>query len=242
MTEARPIIITGASSGIGLALARQCLKQGRKVHAIARNFARAEIPEDKNFIRHPQDLAQLDALDVLAKTLLKQIDTPFDLVHCAGYGRFGQLEQFNGQQMLQLITTNLISVMTLTRYLLPAMKQQQKGKIIIVGSESALKAGKQGSVYSASKFGLRGFALALRQECAARGVAVCQVHPGMVDTAFFDALDFRPAAQPGCALTAEDVAEVLWQVLQAPQHRVMDEIHLSPIRHKINFDSATSEC
>lgn len=235
MTKTRAVIITGASSGIGLATAKCCLQQGREVYGIARNFEREGIPNAAAFKIYRQDLAQLQAIPELAKTLLKDIKVPFDLIHCAGYGRFAALEQFNWQQMQQMLNTNLLSVMSLTRYLLPSLKQQGSGKIIMVGSESALKAGKQGSVYSASKFGLRGFALALRQECASRGVAVCQVHPGMVATEFFAHQDFRPAPERECFLSAEDVAEVLLQVLQAPAHLVLDEIHLSPAVHKIQF-------
>ena len=80
----------------------------------------------------------------------------------------------------------------MTRALIPLMKKQKKGKIIFIGSDSALQGGKQGSIYSVAKFGLRGFSQALRDECAKSKVHISIVNPGMVRTDFFDELSFSP--------------------------------------------------
>ena len=123
----------------------------------------------------------------------------------------------------------------MTRALVPVMKKQKKGKIIFLGSQSALQGGQQGSVYSATKFGLRGFAQALREECAKSRLHVSIVNPGMVRTKFFDKLSFSPGDDPTNAIEPEDVAEVVLSILKMREGTVIDEINLSPLNKVIKF-------
>ena len=97
-----------------------------------------------------------------------------------------------------------------------------------MGSEAALTGTAQGSLYCAAKFALRGLAQALRAECARAGVRVTLVNPGMVQSPFFDELDFRPGPEPDNYILPEDVAEVIVQALTARDGTVLDEINLSP--------------
>ncbi|MCK5307276.1 MAG: SDR family oxidoreductase, partial [Zetaproteobacteria bacterium] len=112
--------------------------------------------------------------------------------------------------------------------LLPGMKQRKSGTLIFMGSETALDGAKRGTVYSASKFGLRGLAQSLRLECATSGVRVGIINPGMVKTEFFDQLDFQPGVDPDNYILPEDVAEAVLLVLEARYGTVFDEINLSP--------------
>ncbi|MCZ6795808.1 MAG: SDR family NAD(P)-dependent oxidoreductase, partial [Planctomycetota bacterium] len=96
---------------------------------------------------------------------------------------------------------------------------------------------RQGAVYCASKFALRGFAQALREECAASGVRVTIVNPGMVRTGFFDDLDFAPGEEPANYVLPEDVAEVVAAVLSMRRETVVDEINLSPLKKVVRFRS-----
>jgi len=177
----------------------------------------------------------LSNLNQLEKSLLPVKDLPVidGIVLSHGYGDFGALEQFSSQRVRKLIDTNLTSTILLARFFLPIMKTQGHGTLALVGSEAALRGGRQGAVYSATKFAVRGLAQSLRYEASNAGVRILLVNPGMVDTPFFDDLDFGPGEDVNNALEAEDVAEAIFHGLTAPAHAVLDEINLSPLKHVV---------
>jgi short-subunit dehydrogenase len=233
MAEGRRALITGASSGIGLAISRRLLEQGYEVTGISRR-GQTDAPGHENF--HPEviDLDDLDALETRLKTILGARD--FDcFIHAAGQGYFGSIEQFSVAQIEKSMRVNLTSGMVICRSLLPGLRRRGAGRIVFIGSEAALQAGRKGALYSAAKFGLRGFCLALREDCASDGIQVSMVNPGMVRSPFFDALPFAPGAAPENAIEVTDVAEVVAQILQSSPHIVIDEINLSPRVKSIHF-------
>ena len=233
MTE-KNIIVSGASSGIGHAISVRLLQRGYRVTGLARDFSKFPCA-DPNFTPVCMDLSDLDALPAKLDALTRQ-DTPVDgLVCCAGSGRFGSLEEFSLVQIRTLLDLNLTSQLYLVRALLPGMKQRAGGNIIFMGSEAALAGGKRGAVYSAAKFGLRGLAQALRQECAASGLRVSIINPGMVQTEFFNELDFRPGEAPDNYILPEDVAQAVQLILETREGTVIDEINLSPQKKVIRF-------
>ena len=109
------------------------------------------------------------------------------------------------------------------------------GRFIFVGSESALSAGKKGALYSAAKFGLRGFCQALREDCASDGITVSLINPGMVRSPFFDGQSFAPAEAAENAITVDDIANVIWHILQSNPDIVFDEINMSPRVKSLSF-------
>ncbi len=230
----RTYLISGASRGIGRSISERLLAEGCRVIGLARRF-------DSLFTAHPHfepvaiDLSQLDALPQRLSALSRQL-TALDGVICsAGYGRFGSLEQFSPMQVRALVDLNLTSQILLSREFLPHLKRQKQGDLIFIGSEAALSGGRNGAAYCASKFGLRGFAQSLREECAASGVRVGIINPGMVATEFFDDLDFRPGKSPDQHLTPGDVADAVSLMLNTRQGTVIDEINLSPQKRVIEF-------
>ena len=150
-------------------------------------------------------------------------------------GRFGHLEQFSYAQIRELLDLNFTSQAFTVRAFLPRMKRSGCGDIVIIGSEAALRGSRKGSLYCASKFALRGFSQALREEASSAGIRVCLVNPGMVRTPFFDELDFEPGDAPDQHVLPEDVAAVVCSVLQAREGTVIDEINLSPQKRVIDF-------
>lgn len=233
MTENGSALITGASSGIGLATARLLLERGYRVCGISRRGAVPEL-EHENFMALSIDLGDLEAVDREMKALLAGHE--FDcLVHAAGQGLFGSLEQFSIAQIESQLRINLASAMVVCRSLLPALRRRGDGRLVFIGSESALAAGRKGALYSAAKFGLRGFCQALREDCAHNGIRVSLVNPGMVRSPFFDKLSFAPGPQPENAIAAGDVAEVVWQILQASRDIVIDEVNLTPRVKSVDF-------
>jgi short-subunit dehydrogenase len=233
VADVKRALITGSSSGIGLAIARQLLEQGYEVTGISRRGQTDALRHD-NFSAQAIDLGDLAALETRLKTILEARE--FDcFIHAAGQGQFGSIEQFSVAQIEKSIRVNLVSGMVICRGLLPHLRQRGTGRIVFIGSESALQAGRKGALYSAAKFGLRGFCLALREDCASDGIQISLVNPGMVRSPFFDALPFAPGAAPENAIEVADVAEVVAQILNTSPNIVIDEINLSPRVKSIDF-------
>ena len=115
------------------------------------------------------------------------------------------------------------------------MRRLGQGRLVFIGSESAINAGKKGSLYCAAKFGLRGFCQSLRADCAADGIAISLINPGMVRSPFFDQQDFAPGPLPENAIEVGDVASQICNLLQTPPHMVVDEINLSPMIKSLQF-------
>lgn len=225
------IVITGASSGIGLAMSKILLEQGYRVLGIARSFEKSSI-EHKNFSAESLDMSDIDNLPNRMSEIIASINIPVKaLINNAGMGKMGFLEQLSVQDMRSLMDINFMSHAIVTKAFLPMLKKQAQGDIVFIASEAALKGSRQGSIYCASKFAIRGFAQALRDECGKSGVRVTVINPGAVRTAFFDDLHFEPGSEPENAIEPEDIAQMLLTVIEARPGTVFDEITLSPLNH-----------
>ena len=230
----RTVLVTGASSGIGRAIAKNLLQQGHQVLGASRDSARFTHAQE-GFTPVQMDLSRLDELSQQLRELQYRFPELDAVIFCAGRGQFGALEQFSYAQIEALISLNLTSQIFLTRALLPALKRKARGDLIFIGSEAALKGSRQGAVYCASKFAIRGFTQALREECGKSHVRVCLINPGMVKTPFFEQLSFEPGDDASHYLLPEDVAEAVSYVLNSRAHMVIDEINLNPLNKVVKF-------
>ena len=222
------VVVTGASSGIGLALVKAMLAEGYAVLGVANNFDKARLSHP-NFSSRSINLADLDALPEAMSSLLNEIEIPIKaLINNAGIGRMGFLEQLSVKDIRLVMDTNLTSQVIVTKAFLPLLKKQGEGDILFMGSEAALKGARQGSIYCASKFAIRGFSQALREECGKSGVRVTLINPGAVRTPFFEKLNFEPEFAPENAIEPEDIASAVSMVLASRSGTVFDEITLSP--------------
>ena len=194
---------------------------------VARDFLKTP---DTGMTQLVLDLADLETLPETLKTQ-NAFNANFDaLILNAGYGQFGGLEQFSHQQIRHLLDTNLVSNLFLIKHFLPNFKKQGGKDIVLIGSESALQGAKQGAVYCASKFAIRGLAQSLRADCANSDVRVILINPGPVDTPFFDELNFEPEQGAKYALDPESVADTILHALRQPREAVIDEISIQPIK------------
>lgn len=228
------VLVTGASSGIGRAIAQLLLQQGHEVIGVARD-CQTFTHSHANFHAVSLDFSRLNDLPKQLKTLSKQFPQINAVVFSAGIGRFGTLEQFSYAQIEQLLNVNFTGQVFLTRALLPQLKQQTRSDLIYIGSEAALKGSRKGAMYCASKFALRGFTQALREECAGNGIRVSLINAGMVKTAFFDDLNFCHGDEAQHYLLPEDIAEIVLHILNSRADMVFDEINLNPLQKVIRF-------
>ena len=230
----RSILVTGASRGVGAAITAGLLGEGCNVIGIARKFNGAFSDDDK-FEAVELDLSKLDNIPAQFQSIRRKFRSIDGVVCNAGFGRFGSLEEFSSTQIRDLVDLNLTSQILLTREFLPSMKTQGFGDIIFMGSEAALRGGKRGAVYSATKFALRGLAESLREECSGSGVRVSIINPGMVATDFFEELNFQPGKDADCHLVPDDIYAALELILTARPGININEIELSPHRKLIEF-------
>jgi NADP-dependent 3-hydroxy acid dehydrogenase YdfG len=230
----RTVLVTGASSGIGRAVAQSLLQQGHTVIGVSRD-CRKFTRQIKNFRSVELDLSQLNELPKKIRQLQQMFPEIDAVVFSAGIGQFGSLEEFSYSQIEALMTINFTSQVFLTKALLPALKRKANSDLIFIGSEAALKGSRKGAIYCASKFAIRGFTQALREECGSSNVRVCLINPGMVKTAFFEHLSFEPGDHECNAILPEDVAATVSHVLSSRAQIVIDEINLSPLNKVIKF-------
>lgn len=223
-------LVTGASSGIGLAIAQRLLRRGVEVLALSRTAG--PLAGAHGYHHRKADLADLSVLAGLAGELGGERGLA-GAVFNAGAGRFGGLEEFGNDDIRRLVDLNLTGALLLARALLPALKRSGRGELIFIGSETALAGGRYGAVYAATKAGIAGFARALRLECASSGVRVAVINPGMVRTGFFDELAFEPGSDRDNAVAVETVVRAVEMVIDAPPGTVLDEINLSPQKNVV---------
>ena len=224
----RTVLLTGSSSGIGKAIAKNLLKNMYKVVGLCRTN---KLEPTSLFHFFPLDLNYPEKIKELLVKLHKSHPEINTLICNAGKGLFGSLEQYSIPQIQSCLHVNFLSHVYIVRFFLPFLKKLDRADIIFIGSEAALQGKKQGSIYCASKFALRGFAQALREECSKSSVRVSIVQPGMTQTPFFDRLHFRP--EKHCALQPHTIAQAVQMILHLDKQAVCDEIILSPLKKGI---------
>ena len=175
-------LVTGATGGIGGAVARALHQRGAHVLLSARREElleelRAELGERAEAL--PADLAEPGGPARLAETA-GAVDV---LVANAGLPASGRVEDFEPDQIDRALDVNLRAPMQLTRALLPGMLERGRGHVVLVSSLSGKVASPRSGIYSATKFGLRGFAAGLREDVEPRGIGVTVVFPGFVSEA-----------------------------------------------------------
>ncbi len=226
--------MTGARSGIGLAVCEKLLEQGYGVIGISRSIDNDKLKHD-NFTVLACDLRDFEQTRQKIKPLLNARQAVSGMVFCAGSGYFGNLEQLDFKKIQALIELNLLSPMFLSKLLIPYFKAQASGRLVFLGSEAALQGTQKGTVYCASKFGLRGFVQALSAECRSAGLNITLINPGMVDTPFYDALYFKPGADQSNHIPVKAVAECVYNVLKADKNALIEEINLMPRNRVLDF-------
>lgn len=197
----RRAIITGASSGIGRAIASQLYRQGAEIIVTARREER--LTELIDEIRIPGQGAIAVAGDVtdaeLRKHLLRTAEQEFGgldiLVNNAGIGAVGPFAEADEGRLRTIMEVNFFAPLELTRLAIPALREGERPIIVNVGSVLGHFAMPDKSEYCASKFAMHGFSDALHAELAAEGIDVLLVSPSTTSSEFFDQVIDKPAGR-----------------------------------------------
>ncbi len=180
------VIVTGASSGIGAATAREFARHGAQVILAARRVEELAIQvqtiigEGHHAIAIPTDITDAVQITKLVEQTIEQFSHIDVLVNNAGIGRLRPFHKEPEEYINQVIDVNLRGAMLMTRAVLPGMLERHHGAIISIASVAGHVA--LNPIYSGTKFGVRGFSLSLHRQLARSGVSVSLVSPGYINT------------------------------------------------------------
>jgi len=228
----KTVLLTGASSGIGLATGLRLAKEGYQVYGIGRRFDE-ELSYPDNFHRYSCDITDTKALN---KTLtdIRQVlpePAPDILIHSAGVGLYGLQETLEPSDLQALVRTNLEAPILITTEFLGFMKQRKSGHILFLSSVTAKKTNTYGCAYGATKAGLLSFANSLFEEARKNGIKVTTLLPDMTKTNLYRNADFT--ADDDACLFPEDIADTISYVLSAGNHLNVTELTIQPQKHRI---------
>jgi ribitol 2-dehydrogenase len=227
-------IVTGASSGIGRAIAFEFARQGVKQVLTARSADRLsalaqEIHSDAFVV--PADMTRPGDVEKIVEETISKFGRVDILLANAGIYISGDVIDGDPDAWDQLIATNVTGVFRLVRAVLPPMKTQGRGDILVTSSISGHQAIHWEPIYSASKHAVQSFVHGLRRQLLTTGIRVGAVAPGMVLNELWgmtDQAEISRRAEAGAGLLSEDVAEAIVFMLTRPQNVTIRDLVMLP--------------
>jgi NADP-dependent 3-hydroxy acid dehydrogenase YdfG len=221
-------VVTGASSGIGAAVARQLTAGGARAALLARSADKlaalaAELPGS---LAVACDVADEASVTAAFARIESEFGTPDILVNNAGTGFATDLATASLADLRRIFETNVTGVFLCTRAVLGAMKARGSGHIVNVSSITGKVSNPNAPLYCASKHALNGYSSGLQQQVAAAGVRVSLVSPAAVDTAYWDG---RPVDRSKF-LAADEVADAILFILTRPPGVLIKDLDLAAFR------------
>ncbi len=221
-------VLTGAGSGIGLAVARRLAARGDRLILIARDRPRAAevealLPGSRSVVADLSDPAQIAGA---VAELPDRIDA---VIHAAGIVDLGDVADAPLASWTDQLTVNLVAPAELTRVLLPRLRAT-RGQVLFINSGAGLTAHAGWGAYAASKHGLKALADALRGEEAPHGVRVTTVYPGRTATPMQARVHEQEgrAYDPAAFIDPESVADAVLTALTLPRDAVISDLTVRP--------------
>ncbi|HET9223821.1 MAG TPA: SDR family NAD(P)-dependent oxidoreductase [Roseiflexaceae bacterium] len=235
------ILITGASYGIGAALARRIALAGGQVVLLARTRDALEHVADEvrtgggQACIYPVDLADAAAVERVAQAILAEVGPPDILINNAGAGRWLFLEETDPAEAQAMMAVPYFAAFHVTRAFLPAMLRHGSGQIVNVNSPASLVAWPGATAYTAARWALRGFSEALRADLHGTGLRVTEVIPGKVSSTYFTHNPGTEARAPWIAkllgtITPEQAAAEMLRGIERGQRQIV-----LPFRYRLLY-------
>jgi 3-oxoacyl-[acyl-carrier protein] reductase len=230
--SAQVAIVTGASKGIGFAIAKALVDRGMKAVLSARNDAELrrahqQLGGDANVLAVRADVSVPEDADRLVADTVKRFGGLDVLVNNAGIGRFVNVADMNVDEWHQVIETNLSGPFYCSRAAIPEMRRRGGGWIVNISSLAGKNAFAGAAAYCASKSGLNAFSEALMQEVRHDNIRVSYVMPGSVSTGFGDR---GVGGEAGWKLAPEDVARTVVNLIDHDPRSLPSRVELRPSR------------
>jgi 3-oxoacyl-[acyl-carrier protein] reductase len=236
------IIITGASKGIGLAIAKTFAKQHEK-HAIgicsrkkdslesAEKELRA-ISSTHEYFSGVCDVSQEKEVNEFVAGFEKKFGAIDVLINNAGFGIFKPVLEISKHEFESVLNTNLRGVFLCTRAALPKMREKRSGTVISISSLAGKNGFSGGTAYCASKFAVRGLMQCLFLEVRSDNIRFVTICPGSVDTDFFTEESHGSSIKSKKALMAQDIAACIELAVSLPQNADISEMDVRPTNPK----------
>lgn len=227
--DSRIAIVSGASKGLGKAIAQQLVRKNAIVYGIARSSDKLlELKKElgDNFIPVAMDLSNAEQIvEWIGQTFADF--SPDILINNAGIGFFKKIDELSPTQWQQMMNINLNAVYFLTNAIVPLMKTKNSfSHIINLGSIVGKTTGAEKSGYSATKYAIQGFSEALFKELRSFKIKVSVINPGSIETDFFASSGIEPNSS---MLQPNDLAKIVLQVLETPDNVLIDELTVRPL-------------
>jgi 3-hydroxy acid dehydrogenase / malonic semialdehyde reductase len=228
-------VVTGATAGIGKACASALATAGYRLSLGARRTERFTAAQKKGALCLPLDVTDQPSIDAFLQQAVATNGAIDVLVNNAGLARgVEKIAEGTGEAWREMIETNVLGLLEVTRRVLPDMLARKRGHIVVIGSIAGHKAYAGGSVYCASKRALQPICEAIRMETLGTGVRVTSVDPGLVETEF-SLVRFKGDQERAAKvyadtrpLRAEDVAECVVFAVSRPAHVNIDSMLVMP--------------
>jgi serine 3-dehydrogenase (NADP+) len=230
------VLVVGASSGIGRAIAIQFAREGANVMASARRQERLQALQDElageniDIGISMADATNPAAMEELAARTIELFHKIDILVYATGTNTPDRaMMRLSTKTWDEVVGVNLNGAYYATRAVLPAMRERKSGHLIYIGSISGMVPDISGAAYQASKRGMLGLAHAIRVEEKENCIRTCVVCPGLVDTEILEKRPVKPTPEMlSKALQAEDVAEAVVLVAKLPSRAAVPEMQIMP--------------
>jgi NADP-dependent 3-hydroxy acid dehydrogenase YdfG len=227
-------LVTGASTGMGAAIAERLTKRGLTVHAVARSEERLkELADKTGAIPHVVDLTDTAAITQTLEGL--NVDV---LVNCAGVSRPGNILDSSADDIDELVDVNLRALLQLTRLILPGMVERDNGHVINISSIAGLYNFYGHTVYHATKAAVHQVSRQLRNDTVGKRIRVTEICPGRVETEIFGRnMGGTPEAMEEAwktyyegyeSLTTDDIVNALDYAVETPRHVNVGMLELMP--------------
>ncbi|HEY2876795.1 MAG TPA: SDR family oxidoreductase [Reyranella sp.] len=229
------VVITGASSGIGLALAKAFAKEGHALLLIARRMKPVDGLLADRTAYAEADVADYDALKRAIRGAEARFGKTACLVNSAGFADARAFQQVEPQAFAHEIDVNLKGVLNGTKVVLADMSARGSGTIFNISSVSDRKVAPVAVTYTATKYGVRAFSESLQQAEGKNGVRVINVAPGYIRTNIHAGMgitfeQYREGLGNPDFMTAEELADILLYCWKLPPHICIRDISITPTR------------